>query len=175
MTQREWTDPAPFMQGVLDTAICLGYRLAYLGLRAWWFVRRPATHGACVALWHGGKILLVRTSYRRCYSLPGGFVRRGEPSEQAACRELREEVGVDLSDQSLRLAWSGTLPYEARQDTVDIWEALVETAPAVRITSHELTWAGWVDPGAALARRLLPHVATYLARKSEKGENVRRV
>jgi 8-oxo-dGTP diphosphatase len=151
------------MREVLNTAIRLGYRLVYLGLRAWWFVRRPATHGAGVALWHEGKILLIRTSYRPCYSLPGGFVRRGEPSEQAARRELREEVGIDLSDHALRLAWTGTLPFESRQDTVDIWEALVETAPAVHIASHELVWAGWVNPSEALGQRLLPHIAIYLA------------
>lgn len=157
------------MPEILHKAIRLGYRLAYLGLRAWWLVRRPATHGAGVALWHEGKILLIRTSYRPCYSLPGGFVRRGEPSEDAARREMREEVGVDLPNHTLRLAWSGTLPFESRQDAVDIWEAAVATRPAVRITSHELIWAGWVDPEEALQHPLLPHVATYLAQRSEKG------
>jgi 8-oxo-dGTP diphosphatase len=163
------------MRALLDTAICLGYRLVYLGLRAWWLVRRPATHGAGVALWHEGKVLLIHTSYRPCYSLPGGFVRRGEPSEQAARRELREEVGVDLPGQTLRLAWSGTLAFESRQDGVDIWETSLQTAPELRITSHEIIWAGWVHPSEALGWRLLPHVATYLAEKSEKGENVGRV
>jgi 8-oxo-dGTP diphosphatase len=151
------------MRGVLDTAICLGYRVAYWGLRAWWFVRRPATHGAGVALWHGGKVLLIHTSYRNCYSLPGGFVRRGEPSEQAARRELREEVGVDLSGCELRLAWSGTLLFESRRDSVDIWEAPVESVPALHITGREVIWAGWVHPSETLGLRLLPHVAIYLA------------
>jgi len=157
------------MRGLLDKAIRRGYRLAYLGLRAWWFVRRPATHGAGVALWHGGKVLLIRTSYRNSYSLPGGFIHPGEPSEQAARRELREELGVDLSGCELRLAWSGMLPFESRQDTVDIWEILLENVPAVRIASHELVWADWVHPSDALGRHLLPHVAIYLAQKGEKG------
>jgi len=151
------------MQGVLDTAIRWGYRLAYLGLRAWWFIRRPATHGACVALWHGGKVLLVRTSYRKGYSLPGGFVRPGEPSERAARRELREEVGVDGPDGELRLAWSGTLLFESRRDSVDIWEAALESVPPLHIIGHEVIWAGWVHPSEALTQRLLPHVAIYLA------------
>ncbi len=163
------------MRGLLDKAIRRGYRLAYLGLRAWWFVRRPATHGVGVGLWHNGKVLLIRTSYRNCYSLPGGFVRQGEPSEQAARRELREEVGVDLSGRELRLAWSRTLPFESRQDTVDIWEIMLEDVPGVHITGRELVWAGWVHPTDALGRHLLPHVAIYLAQKGEKGENVRRV
>ncbi|MBM4028492.1 MAG: NUDIX hydrolase [Planctomycetes bacterium] len=150
------------MRVLLDTAIRRGYRLAYLGLRAWWLVRRPATHGTGVALWHDGKILLVRTSYRPCYSLPGGFVRPGEPSEQAARREVREEIGLDLSGRELRLAWSGTLPFEARQDTTDIWEVQLESPPAVRITSHEIVWTGWMHPAEALKNPLLPHIAAYL-------------
>ena len=159
------------MRGLWDKAIGRGYRLAYLVLRAWWLVYRPATHGVCVALWHGGKVLLIRTIYRNCYSLPGGFVKRGEPSEQAARRELQEEVGVDLSGCELRLVWSGTLLFESRQDTVDIWETALEDVPALRIASHELAWADWVYPADALGRHLLPHVAIYLAQRGGKGQN----
>jgi 8-oxo-dGTP diphosphatase len=158
------------MRGTLKRAIYLGYRLAYLGLRVWWFVRRPATHGTGVALWHEDKILLIRTSYRRCYALPGGFVRPGEPSEQAARREVLEEIGLDLSGRELRLAWSGTLSFESRQDTTDIWEIILESPPTWHITSYEIIWADWVHPSEALRLRLLPHLAMYLARKGDKSE-----
>jgi len=151
------------MRALLDGVIRRGYRLVYLGLRVWWLVRRPATRGTGVALWHAGRLLMVRTSYRHCYSLPGGFVRRGEPSEQAARRELLEEIGLDLSGRELRLAWSGTLAFESRQDTTDIWEVLLESPPAVHITSYEIIWAGWLSPAEALEKRLLPHIAVYLA------------
>jgi hypothetical protein len=88
---------------------------------------------------------------------------------------LWEEVGIHLPDGTLRLAWSGTLPFESRQDAVEIWETSVKTPPALHVAGHEIIWAGWVNPSEALGRRLLPHVAIYLAGKSEKGENVRRV
>ena len=147
----------------LDSAIRLGYRWAYLLLRLWWFVRRPHTHGAGVALWHEGRVLLVRTSYRDCYSLPGGFVRPGEPPKQAARRELREEIGLDLADETLHHVWQGTVYYESRLDTIDIWEVSLDEPPALHITGREIVWAGWMDPTAALGRRLLPHIAAYLA------------
>ncbi len=158
------------MRGLVDRAIYAGYRLAYLGLRVWWFVRRPATRGTGVALWHGDKVLLIHTSYRHCYALPGGFVRPGEPSEQAARREVLEEIGVDLSNWELRLAWSGILPFESRQDRTDIWETTMESPPVWRITSHEIVWAGWVHPAEALRWRLLPHLAAYLAQKGQKSK-----
>jgi len=153
------------MHAALDVGIRLGYRWAYLMLRLWWSVRRPHTHGTAVALWHEGRVLLVRTSYRHCYSLPGGFVRRGEPPEQAARRELREEIGLDLPAQILHHAWHGTMHYESRLDTTDIWEVSLDQRPALHITGREIVWAGWMDPSAALGRRLLPHVAAYLAQR----------
>jgi 8-oxo-dGTP pyrophosphatase MutT (NUDIX family) len=155
------------MRAALDAGIRLGYRWAYLMLRLWWLVRRPHTHGAAVALWHEGKVLLVRTSYRDCYSLPGGFVRRGEPPEQAARREVLEELGIDLSGQVLRHAWQGTVHYESRLDTVDIWEVAVDQPPALHVAGREIVWAGWMDPSAALGRRLLPQIAAYLFQRRE--------
>jgi len=162
------------IRDLLNISIRLAYRCAYLALRAWWFVRRPHSHGAAVALWHEGKVLLVRTSYRNCYSLPGGFVEKGEPPEQAARRELREELGIDLPAQALRHAWSETLNFESRRDTIDIWETLVESAPALRVTGREIIWAGWLSPSDALAERLLPHIAAYLACRRDQGEGLGR-
>jgi 8-oxo-dGTP diphosphatase len=155
------------IQAGLNTVVRLGYRGAYLTLRLWWLVRRPCTHGAAVALWHEGRVLMVRASYRDCYTLPGGFVRPGEPPEEAARRETREEVGLDLPPEALRHAWQGTVPYESRMDTVDIWEASLDEPPSIHVTGREIVWAGWLDPSAARGRRLLPHIAAYLAERND--------
>jgi len=157
---------------VLGIVIRLVYRGIYLLLRAWWLVRRPHTYGAAVALWHEGKILLVRTSYRHLYSLPGGFVKRGEPAERAARRELREELGIDLTGLPLRHAWSGTLDFESRPDTIDIWEVTVASAPTLYVAGREIVWAGWVSPSDALSRRLLPHIGVYLESRQNQGEGL---
>jgi ADP-ribose pyrophosphatase YjhB (NUDIX family) len=45
-----------------------------------------------------GAVLLVRLSYRNSWGVPGGLLKRGESPEDAARREVAEEVGlaVDL-------------------------------------------------------------------------------
>jgi 8-oxo-dGTP pyrophosphatase MutT (NUDIX family) len=156
------------LQGHINACIRVGYRLAYLSLRAWWFVRRPRTNGAAVALWHEGKVLLIRTSYRSCLSLPGGFVHPGEPSELAARRELKEEIGISVRPQALRHAWHGMIPFESRQDAIDIWETSVDSAPAPHVTGREIVWAGWIAPAEALKSPLLPHVAVYLDQAADR-------
>ena len=57
---------------------------------------KPRTRGALVALWYQGRVLLVQASYRHELSLPGGWIDRGEAPEQAARRELFEELVVEL-------------------------------------------------------------------------------
>ena len=59
---------------------------------------------ACVILEIDGKILLMRRkrpddSHR--WLLPGGYVDEGEPVERAAVREIREEVNLDITLNSL--------------------------------------------------------------------------
>jgi 8-oxo-dGTP diphosphatase len=156
------------LQGLINAFIRTGYRLAYLALRTWWFVRRSRTNGAAVALWHEDRVLLIRTSYRSRRSLPGGFVRPGEPSEQAARRELKEELGITLPPGTLRHAWHGMIPFESRQDTIDIWETRVNSAPTPHVAGRKIIWADWVAPAEAVKHPLLPHVAAYLEQAADK-------
>jgi 8-oxo-dGTP pyrophosphatase MutT (NUDIX family) len=63
--------------------------------RLWWRVSRPFSVGALALVVDGeGRVLLVELTYRHGWYLPGGGVRRKEGLDEAACRELREEVGV---------------------------------------------------------------------------------
>ena len=41
-----------------------------------------------------GKVLLVRDRGRHRFSLPGGAIKKGEPTVSAAARELYEELGL---------------------------------------------------------------------------------
>ena len=154
------------MEYTRSSPLRVAYRAAYLAARVWWFVRRPRTNGAVVALWHDGRLLLVRNSYRRAYALPGGFVKRGETSLAAAARELFEELHLALEPSALRSAWHETLRFEHRQDTVTIWEAVLDAPPPIEVDGLELVWAGWKTPDEALRLPVLPHIRRYLTKRS---------
>ncbi len=76
-------------------------RVAYVGLRTYWFVLRPQIIGVKCVLTHGDDVLLVRHTYgNRAWDLPGGSVRRREIPRDAARREMEEELGREIEDWS---------------------------------------------------------------------------
>ena len=137
------------------------YRLLFALARVWWFVRRPRTEGAVVAIWCDGRVLLVKTSYRRHFGLPGGFVRRGETHPQAASREVAEELHLRIPPTDLTFAWRESKVFEYRHDTTTIWEVTLEAPPVIQVDAGEITSAVWKTPAEARALLLSPPVARY--------------
>jgi 8-oxo-dGTP pyrophosphatase MutT (NUDIX family) len=76
------------------------YRMAHALRRRWWRIRRPRRSSVVVVAFDArGRVLLARHSYGPAlWSLPGGGMNRGEDPEQAAVREIREELGCGLAD-----------------------------------------------------------------------------
>ena len=128
------------------------YRLAFRALRLWWLVRRPTLTGAAVALWHEGRLLVVRTSYHHWLDLPGGGVGRNEPPVVAAARELREETAIAVAPEAL--APEGVFRYRDRYRSmtahVFAWRPGV-APPPVRVDRREVVWAGFLDPAELAA------------------------
>ena len=153
---------------MIDALFRFGYRCVYRAARVWWFMRRPRTSGAVVALWSGGRVLLLRTSYRPQYSLPGGFVKASETPAQGAARELFEELEIEVRPSELRAAWRSTAQFEHRDDAISIFEYDLDGQLAIEPNGREVGWIGWKTPAEAMALPLLPHIREYLkARKSD--------
>jgi len=147
---------------MLNAIARIGYRCLYRAALVWWFLRRPRTASAVVALWHDGRLLLVQTSYRPQYGLPGGFLKTNEAPAQGAARELFEELDLDVPPSTLRAAWRCVKRFEYREETISFFEFDLDRAVSLHANQRELVWAGWKTPAEALAMPLLPHVRDYL-------------
>lgn len=123
------------------------YRLGYRVLMVYWFFARPHTQGVKCLVQSGGKILLVRHTYGRGHwTLPGGGLKRAEVLETAARREVREELGIALTD--VKKVGEFFSRREFKHDTVHCFTAVAQGTVITRDTK-EIAIAEWF-PIAAL-------------------------
>lgn len=74
-------------------------KLTYPIVKFYWFIFRPKTYGVKCIIKSKGKILLVRHGYGKgWWNFPGGGIKKGELPKQAIKREIKEELGINLSD-----------------------------------------------------------------------------
>jgi ADP-ribose pyrophosphatase YjhB (NUDIX family) len=134
------------------------FRIGYVFLQVWWFVRRPHTYGVKVVIRRGDDVLLVRHTYGRRaeWDLPGGFINGDEPPADAALREIEEELGV-RADHAIML---GTLQqrYGGKKDTVHAFAADADGGPLV-VDEGEIGEARWFARDA-----LPPEISSYIRR-----------
>jgi ADP-ribose pyrophosphatase YjhB (NUDIX family) len=109
------------------------------------FLRGSFTAGCvCIVRDPKGRILLVKPRYRLAWGLPGGFMRRDEQPCQAISRELREEIGVDLTfDHPVGSYVQG------HQRHIDyVFTIVLDVGQTSRVArrSAELSRLGWHDP-----------------------------
>ncbi len=140
----------------------LGLGAAYQLLRVVWFFLRPQHRGALVAVWHEGRVLLVRNSYRQWFSFPGGGLKRHELPVEAAARELQEEVGIIVQPSELRFVCEIHSDFHFQRDRCAFFELELSSSPRISVDGREVVWGDFTSLNDALSRKLLPPVRTYL-------------
>jgi 8-oxo-dGTP pyrophosphatase MutT (NUDIX family) len=119
----------------------IAYRLAYVGLRVYWFTTRPVVHGVKCVLTNGHRVLLVRHSYGpREWVFPGGSIKRREQPVDAARREMAEELGLTIDDWESLGEVRGRMHH--RRDRLHCFQAEVGDARLV-LDHRELVAADW--------------------------------
>lgn len=151
--------------------VCL--YLAFQAARVVFSITKKRIRGTMVAIWYRGEILLVKCSYRKGWSIPGGLVKRGETWAQAAVRETFEEVGLHLVEEDL--VFKAEVPGDlSPRDWSHLFEIKLAHTVEVTVDGREIIDAEFVTPEAALKRRLRENVRRYLqARVPEARESVR--
>lgn len=119
-------------------------RVAYTLALTYWFVFRPQGRGAYVAVWHAGRVLTIRNSYKRGLTFPAGGVGRSESVELAAVRELQEEVGIQIPLDALRFAGTFVSYSEFKQDVSTVFEYECDELPQVQIDGTEVCDAEFI-------------------------------
>jgi 8-oxo-dGTP diphosphatase len=89
-------------------------RPQYLAERA-----RNITSSAVMYFDGAGRILMIRNAMSGNWQLPGGGRDQGESPWQAVQREVREEIGWDITDEKPRLLAVGWVPVERTDDPDD--------------------------------------------------------
>jgi ADP-ribose pyrophosphatase YjhB (NUDIX family) len=151
---------------VIDQFFRFAYRNAYQLMRVYWAVRHPRVHGALVAIWHNGEILLVQNSYVPYRSLPGGYVRATETGRDAALRELREETGIDAKAEDLKSVIDEQHEWEGKHEHIEIFELEVAERPSIQIDNREVIQAAFYKPEDALRLRLFPPLRRAIQRRT---------
>lgn len=145
------------------------YSIGFPLARIWWFVSRPEHSGALVAIWVGDRILAVRQSYRPTLCLPGGGIHKGERPTEAATREIREELGLEINSNDLKLSveykgWS-----DFRRSHLSVFEIFLLREPILKLDNREILEAKFWDVNSLLAMKLDPLISTYIWARSRCG------
>jgi ADP-ribose pyrophosphatase YjhB (NUDIX family) len=114
------------------------FRLAYLARKLYWYFWRPVTLGVNVLVIREDQVLLVRPTYRHHWTLPGGGINRGETLAQAAAREVREEVGLELHDMSLFGLYSNLTAINSDHIAIFVAHVFAPTDPTQPHTIYEI-------------------------------------
>jgi 8-oxo-dGTP pyrophosphatase MutT (NUDIX family) len=124
----------------------LGYAVAARLRVLYWFVFRPQTQGVKCVIQQDGRWLMIRNSYGKGHwTFPGGGVNRSEDPADAAIREVREEVGIDLGSVEPIGTYQSNIQF--KHDTVHCYVATV-LRPDHQIDMTEVIESGWFSPDA---------------------------
>lgn len=133
----------------------MAFRIAYPLAMVWWKVRGEHD-GIAVAIWVKDRVLVVRHSYKPGLQLPGGGVHADENHRMAAARELKEELGLNVEPDSLRLVTA----YRGRFGRNYLYEMRLESEPNIVVDLREIVYAGFESP--KFAREWSSVVGRYL-------------
>ncbi|MFH1308733.1 MAG: NUDIX hydrolase [Patescibacteria group bacterium] len=112
-------------------------------VKLYWFIFRPETSGTKCIIEYKNRVLFIRNNYgRKRWTFPGGRINKGEIPEQTIKREIKEEVGLDISDLKLLDIFISTAEY--KKDKVYLYLAKSNKKDLI-IDNIEILQAKWLN------------------------------
>ncbi len=130
-----------------------------------WFFTRPTVFGVYVAVWHSDKLLVIKNSYKKRFTIPCGRIKHGENKAEAAVRELNEEVGIKLEKEQLTFVGEHTGKFKYATDIGTFFEITVAALPQVQPDNREVVWAQFMPLDQLANLNLNPTVKAWLKHK----------
>ena len=110
-------------------------------VKLYWFIFRPETRGVKCIIENDNKILLVRNNYgRKRWTFPGGRINKNELPEKAIKREVKEEIGLNVSGIKLLDSFISTA--EHKKDKIYVFLAK-SNKKDFKIDNIEILEANW--------------------------------
>lgn len=120
------------------------YKFGIYPIRLYWFLFKSKGYGVkCIVERQDGKILFIKNTYGKGnWTLPGGQIEKGETPEEAAKREVLEEVGIKLNSVTKIGSFVSTLEY--KKDHIDIFHGITKDDIGV-IQQSEISEYVWAE------------------------------
>ena len=150
------------MRIIFDKIAQTFYKLAYRAILLVWFFTRPTVYGVYVAIWYRNRLLVIKNSYKKRFTLPCGRIKRGENKAAAAVRELYEEVRIKLEIDQLTFVGEYAGKFKYATDIGTFFEITMTQLPQVQVDNREVVWAQFVPLDQVYNLNLSPTVETWL-------------
>lgn len=143
-----------------------GYRLAYRVILSIWFFTRPTVYGVYIAVWYQKKLLIIKNSYKKRFTIPCGRIKRSEDSGDAAVRELYEEVGIAVEKSRLKPIGQYSAGHKYAWDVGSFYEIEMLELPLIRVDNREVVHAQFMPLDRVCKLKLNPTVKVWLFNRS---------